>query len=405
MRVVLTTLGSRGDVEPLVGLAVALRDLGAEAVVCAPGDAEFVDLAARAGVPFAPAFLSIRELIARQMREPRPLPELAAEVVPAQYAAISAAAEGCDAVVGTGLMPSVAAAQCVAEARRLVWAHVSLCPAYLPSHAHPPFAYPGKPVRDGIDNRALWAEGAEAVEALFGAAVADQRRALALPPVDDVRDHVFTRTPLLASDPVLWPWEPTDLCEPVQTGAWILPDTRPLPEGLEAFIAAGEAPVYVGFGSIAIPTAKAMAEVGIAAARALGRRVVLARGWADLAAIDDGDDVFGVGEVNQQALFGRVACVVHHGGAGTTVTAARAGAAQVIVPQIVDQPAWARHVAGLGIGVAHDGAAATVASLSAALGTALAPSMRARAKAVAPTIRGDGATAAARWLIERVGTV
>ena len=55
--------------------------------------------------------------------------------------------------------------------------------------------------------------------------------------------------------------------------------------------------------------------------------------WAGLALIDDRDDCFAVGEVNQQALFRRVAAVVHHGGAGTTTTAARAGAPQLVIPQ------------------------------------------------------------------------
>ena len=86
------------------------------------------------------------------------------------------------------------------------------------------------------------------------------------------------------------------------------------------------------------------------------RRALVSHGWADLALIDDRDDCFGVGEVNQQALFSRVTTVVHHGGAGTTTTAARAGAPQVVVPQMVDQPYWAGRVADLGIGTAHDGA-------------------------------------------------
>ncbi|GAA4225037.1 UDP:flavonoid glycosyltransferase YjiC (YdhE family) [Streptosporangium album] len=127
-----------------------------------------------------------------------------------------------------------------------------------------------------------------------------------------------------------------------------------------------------------------------------------ASGWADLALIDDRDDCFVVGEVNQQALFGRVAAVVHHGGAGTTTTAARVGAPQVVVPQAADQPYWAGRVADLGIGAAHDGPAPTFESLSAALRTALASETRARATAVAGTIRTDGATVAARLLLDAV---
>jgi vancomycin aglycone glucosyltransferase len=117
----------------------------------------------------------------------------------------------------------------------------------------------------------------------------------------------------------------------------------------------------------------------------------------------DRDDCFVVGEVNQQTLFGRVAAVVHHGGAGTTTTAARAGAPQLVVPQIGDQPYWAGRVADLGIGTAHDGPTPTTESLSAALKTTLASETRARATAVAGTIRTDGATVAAKLLFDAVG--
>ena len=199
---------------------------------------------------------------------------------------------------------------------------------------------------------------------------------------------------MAGSGPGPGPWpEPADL-DVVQTGAWILPDERPLPAELEAFLNAGPPSVYAGFGSMRAP--KDIARVAIEAIRAQGRRVLLARGWAGLAPIDDEDDCFAVGEVNQQALFGRVAAVVHHGGAGTTTTAARAGAPQVVVPQWADQPYWASRVADLGIGAAHDVQAPTTGSLSAALSTALTPATRARATAVADTIRADGATVVVR---------
>jgi vancomycin aglycone glucosyltransferase len=143
-----------------------------------------------------------------------------------------------------------------------------------------------------------------------------------------------------------------------------------------------------------------VARVAIEAVRAQGRRVVIGRGWADLALIDDADDCFVVGEVNHQALFGRMAVVVHHGGAGTTTTTALTGAPQVVVPQIADQPYWSERVADLGIGAAHNGSTPTVQSLSAALATALAPETRTRAKAVAGMIRTDGTTVAAKLLMD-----
>ena len=93
---------------------------------------------------------------------------------------------------------------------------------------------------------------------------------------------------------------------------------------------------------------------------------------------------------------------MHHGGAGTTTTAARAGAPQVVVPRIVDQPYWAGRVADLGIGTAHDGPTPTTESLSAALSTALTPQTRTRATAVTGTIRTERATVAARLLLDTV---
>ena len=405
MRILLSTYGSRGDVEPMAALATALQALGAEAVVSAPADLEFLQLADRAGVELAPAFSPVREWIEAAKRAPKSIPEYGAIMIGAQHEAIMEAAAGCDAILATGLMPSVGAAQAVAEIQGLAYGHVSLCPLFLPSHHHAPVEYPGHPnPPDVTDPRELWALNAEVMRSLFGGTINAHRASVGLPAIDDVREHVFTRRPFLASDPVLWPWRATDLCEPVQTGAWILSDARSLPADLDAFLNDGPPPVYVGFGSIALPSTREAARVAIQAIRSEGRRIVLARGWADNVPIDDGEDCFLIGEVNQQALFSRVAAVIHHGGAGTTTAAGRAGAPQVIVPQIADQPYWAARVAGLGIGAAHDGAIPTVESLTAALETALAPESRRRAKVAAARMPADGAAVAARILIEKVGS-
>jgi len=401
MRVLLSSWGSRGDVEPLAALALRLRELGAEVRVCAPPDEEFAALFARVGVTIIPLGPSTRSVAAR-LKPPSADDafRLAAELVHARFETLPAAAEGCDVLVATGLMP--AGARSVAEMLGIRYVLACFHIFGLPSRLFPPSARPGKQSAEGeTDTRVLWQQDAERVNALYGEPLNRQRAAIGLPPVDNVRDHVLTDRVWLAADPVLAPWkELTDL-EIVQTGAWILPDERPLPNELEAFLDAGEPPVYVGFGSMAMRTSKDLGAVAIEATRAHGRRLILGRGWADLAMTDDDRaDCIIVGDVNHQALFPRVAAVAHHGGAGTTTTAALAGAPQVVVPQIVDQPHWARRVAELGIGAAHDGAVPTSDSLASALGTALAPETRARATAVAAAIRTDGATEAARRLLE-----
>lgn len=402
MRVLLTTWGSRGDVEPLVGLAAALRELGAEVRVCAPPDEEFTALLARSGVPSVPLGPTVRSVVAGT-RPPTAEDafRLAPELVAARFATLTEEADGCDALLATGLMP--AGARDVAEKLGIRYVLACFHVFGLPSRHFAPGARPGRQSPRGeTDNRVLWEQDAQRVNALYGDALNSHRAAIGLPPVDNVRDHVLTGRPWLAADPVLCPSKGMTDLDIVQTGAWLLPDGRPLPEELETFLRAGEPPVYVGFGSMAAHAPKGVARSATEAVRAHGRRVVLARGWADLAPVDDADDCLVVGEVNQQALFRRVAAVVHHGGAGTTTAAARAGTPQVVVPLIADQPHWAARVAELGIGSAHDGPAPTADSLSAALATALAPETRARARTVGGTIRTDGAASAARMLLDEV---
>ena len=385
----------------MAGFAGALRALGAEVRVCAPPD--FADLLARVGVPLVPAGQSVREMVRRVFtgKTPPSAADLAAGVIAGRADAVAGAAEGCDVLVAAGLTTAAAGAQAVSEERGIRYMYAAYAPCYLPSPHFPPLSLHGQPVPpDVTDNRVLWDLHAQGMNAVFGAPVNAYRASLGLPAVDNVRDYVSTDHPWLAADPTLAPWpEPADF-NVVQTGAWILPDERPLPAELEAFLDVGLPPVYLGFGSMRAPAD--VARVAIEAIRGQGHRALVARGWADLALIDDKDDCFAVGEVNQQALFGRVAAVVHHGGAGTTTTATRAGVPQVVVPQWADQPYFASRVADLGIGAAHDVQAPTTESLSAALSTALTPQTRARARAVAGTISTDGATVAAKLLLERV---
>ncbi len=404
MRVVLSTYGARGSVEPMAGLAVGLRALGAEVRVCAPPDEEFVERMADVGVETVPTGAPVRPLVTTVTPgSAAGLAQRMAALMAAQFDTVAAAAEGCDVLVATGPLPATAGARSVAEKLGIRYVHASHQPVSLPSPYRRPPARRGRPLpEDATDNRALWDLDARIANAMFGEELNAQRASFGLPPVDNVRDFAFTDRPWLATDPVLSPWQPTDL-DVVQTGAWTVTDERPLPLELVAFLEAGPAPVYVGFGSTPVHDPQDFARVAIEAIRAQGRRAVVSRGWAGLAPIDDQDDCFAVGEVNQQALFHRVAAVVHHGSAGTTTTVAQAGAPQVVVPQGADHPYWAGRVADLGIGTAHDGPAPTSESLSAALKTALTPQTRARASAVADTVRTDGATVAAKLLLDGIG--
>jgi vancomycin aglycone glucosyltransferase len=400
MRVLLSTIGSRGDVEPLVGLAVQVRALGAEVRVCAPPD--FAERLAEVGVPFVPLGPLLKPLMhGAAAPSADGLPLALADLIATQFDTIIAAAHDCDALVAAGFMPI--AGRSVTEQLGIGYFYASYQSISLPSPHHPPPPFPGQSFPpDVTDNRVLWDLDTQGTHALLGPPLNDYRATVGLPPVENVRSHIITGRPLLAADPTLDPWQPADL-DVVQTGAWIGPDERQLPAEVEAFLQAGPAPVYVSFGSMRAPADAA--QVAIAAARAQGCRVIVGRGWADLSLIDDREDCLAVDEVNQQALFRRVAAVVHHGGAGTTTVAALAGAPQVVVPQAADQPYWASRVAALGIGVAHDDPAPTIESLSVALKSALAAPTRARAAEMAGAVRTDGAAVAAALLVDAIGEV
>ena len=402
MRVLLSTIGTRGDVQPLVALALRLRALGHEIRLCVPPD--FQDWIEGLGFPVTPIGPELRKIMAAasQATPLPPSPEgrrrLAEGTVATQFETIPAAARGCDVIVGATALQI--AAPSVAELMGIPYVFVAYCPAVLPSahHAPPPLPATGNtPTPATPDNSELWALDAERFTASFGAALNAQRASVGLAPVDDVRGHVFTDRPWLAADPILAPWpDPADQSV-LQTGAWIVPDERLLSPDLETFLDSGEPPVYFGFGSMRAP--RDLGQVMVQAARAVGRRAIVSRGWAGLSAADGGPDSLAIGEVNQQALFERVAAVVHHGGAGTTTAAALAGAPQVVIPQNYDQYYWAGRVDYLGIGTAHAPGIPTADSLTRALEPVLQSEVAARARSVAAPMRGDGAQAAAGHLV------
>jgi vancomycin aglycone glucosyltransferase len=285
MRVLLATYGSRGDVEPLVGLAVRLRALGAEVRVCAPPDKEFAELLAGVGVPLMPVGPPMGSMVrpSSAADASRRVSELAA-----LFDTVAAAAEGCEALLATGLAHF--ASRSVAEKLGIPYVYATFCAFLLPSphHAPPPLVLPGQSLPPEVtDNRVLWDLNAQSFNALHGEALNTHRASIGLPPVDDVRNFIFTDHPWLAADPTLGPWQETSDLDVVRTGAWILPDERPLPAELVAFLDAGAPPVYVGFGSMR-SVSEDIARVAIEAIRAQGRRVLVGRGWADLTLIGPG---------------------------------------------------------------------------------------------------------------------
>ncbi len=143
------------------------------------------------------------------------------------------------------------------------------------------------------------------------------------------------------------------------TGYWFLDESPedgaageswPPPPELSAFLEAGPPPVYVGFGSMAGKDPARLASIATASLEKAGLRGILVTGWGGLKADQLPDSILKIDQAPHHWLFPRMAAIVHHGGAGTTAAALRAGKPSVVVPFFGDQPYWGQRVRDLGAG-------------------------------------------------------
>lgn len=100
---------------------------------------------------------------------------------------------------------------------------------------------------------------------------------------------------------------------------------------LDAFLAVGPPPIYIGFGSIVVDNPREIMSIIVNAVRSSGVRAVISKGWSQFGGSVD-ESIFFVGECPHEWLFPRVAAVVHHGGAGTTACGLKYGIPTVIIP-------------------------------------------------------------------------
>ena len=137
----------------------------------------------------------------------------------------------------------------------------------------------------------------------------------------------------------------------IVTGYWNLGDSsgwEPSDE-FKAFLSAGDAPVYIGFGSMPFG-AERNTRILREAIEMWGGRAVVARGWGGIDPRNLPDSIFAIEKAPHDKLFRYVSAVVHHGGAGTTSAGLHMGRPSFVVPQAMDQPYWGRRVYELGCG-------------------------------------------------------
>jgi len=398
MKILISSIGSRGDTQPSIALGLELQALGHTAVLCVPPNYQaWVESYGLCCIPVGRDLgTAVAETTAQQPQNNRRMAlvifRAIRDEIDGYFRTLMSVAADCDVIVG-GVLQAVGPS--VAEALKIPYVHAAYGPHVVPSADYPPPSFRAQHL-PGLVNRVLW-KASDWVWNIFRDAINQQREQLGLKSISNVSRYLLSNRVCIASDPLLAPaLVNTNL---IQTGSWLLPDSAPLPDNLEEFLEAGKPPIYFGFGSTPLTDPGRTSRTLIEAARAVGYRAIISRGWGNLDLIDGGSDCLRIADVNFDKLFPRVAAIVHHGGAGTVTAAAMAGKPQIIVPHGFDQHYWADRVTRLGIGVGTvEVDRLRTDQLSNALRRCLNADISSTAKTVAPRIELRGAHIAAKYL-------
>ena len=364
MRIVLITIGARGDTEPFVALAVRLMREGHSVRLAARPD--FAGLAAAYGVDFAPLGRPYQPFItgaaeASALGSGHLLHQLRYGLKQRQYFSDRLSqdawqtAQGAEAII---YKYSWTAGYTIADKLGVPSAAAMLFPLTR-TNAFPSFLVGKGADRGPLFNRALWGITGQVVWQLLRHEDTKLRRQLGLrplPPWGPVARQEREAMPVYyAYSPAVLP-RPADWPHRVQvTGYWFLdppPRWQP-PDGLIGFLQDGPRPVSIGFGSMTSHNPQATLQLALQALALSGQRGVLLSGWAGLGKDHDlPGHVFAADSIPHSWLFPQMSAVVHHGGAGTTGAGLRSGVPAVITPLAADQPSWARVVHQLGAGPA-----------------------------------------------------
>jgi UDP:flavonoid glycosyltransferase YjiC (YdhE family) len=365
VHVVAAFAGSRGDVQPGIALSVELRARGHRVTMAVPPN--LVDLVRRAGLDAVACGVDTGALlrsdtVTRDLRTSNPLRRMRAVAAIARTGDrralddLLATAWDVDVLVAGSVGQERALA--VAEAQDLPLVPVHLCP--LRRNRSVALLAPG-----GVDLptplvRPSWTL---VEQALWQTSRRDENRLRAAAGLGAARRPTARRitargvTEVQAYDPLLFPGLAEEWGTHRPMVGFLSVDSttaRSIGDGgtdtdLDAWIDAGPAPVYVGFGSMSVADPDRLRAAVLDGTA--GHRVLVASGWGGMFTdADDDERVRVVPTVDHASVLPRCVAAVHHGGAGTTAAALRAGVPAVVCWLGADQPLWGRALRRAGVG-------------------------------------------------------
>jgi vancomycin aglycone glucosyltransferase len=341
MKISIFVYGTRGDVQPMLALAIGLKEKGYEIVFIAnPENEEMVKSYGCHFVPFGP---NVKEQIKENaLRKRSPLkasPSAFKEFkgyVEDQMNFLPDIIKDSDLILNAGLGMGVSTA---ADLMNIPYRFVIFYPMLLG---------PGKsgPFLDRLKEKS----GRFIANALLKSLINKRRVKAGLKPIDDVSKSYAGKHVIVAADAALNKVKDRVSANYTQTGYMFLPSKSGLPEKVKKFIAAGPPPVFIGFGSNPIYYPHELSHMFIRISNTTQRRLIVSKGWSELDTANSSSEVLYVGDMPYEFLFPQMATVIHHGGTGTMAYAARAGVPQAGFPFMADQFNNREQIARLRIG-------------------------------------------------------
>jgi len=407
VKFIAVTYGTEGDARPLSALCRALLDRGHDARLFA--DRATLSSAESLGVPTTALAGDIRGALQPSgsisavvgkgssfTGTANALAGIANANAEAWMRGVVAAGRGCDAIIVSGLAAFIGLS--AAEYLRVKAIGTGLIPI-TPTKAFPSPFLPPKSVPRFLNrashrlvNWMLWRAFRKATNAarMKVCGLAPRRQGWSAHPM------LYGLSPSVLPRPDDWP-DNAHVC-----GQWIppSPDWTP-PQPLNDFLAAGEPPLYVGFGSmVGFDQRRLFRELVAALA---GRRALFNPGWSGADTSELPANFFVVGDAPHDWLFPRTSLVIHHGGSGTSHSATCAGIPSVVVPFAGDQYFWADRLKQIGVAPqALNGRSLRAQDLARSIEWAQTDAMHSRARAVGERMRAEHGLANATAALERL---
>jgi len=359
MKIVILTLGSRGDVQPFVALGIGLKKAGHEVKICT--SSSFEKFILENGLNYGyindefikfvgsdeakKAIESSTNIIAWMQKAI----ELSGKIKPLMVQTLKEewlAAKDAEMII---YHPKAMGGYHIAEKLDIPAIMCLPAPLYAPTKAFPSLIFPDWQL-GGWYNKLTY-QLMPLLSLPYRRLVNNWRKeVLNLPATSTIEGK---NIPILHFYSSLVMPEPEDWDDnTITAGYWFLDsdlDWQP-PQELVKFLKAGSEPVYIGFGSISGSNPKKTANLVKDALDISKKRAIIATGWGGLELEKIPDNIFVIKEIRHDWLFPQVAAVIHHGGAGTTAAGLRAGKPTIICPFFGDQPFWGKRIDDLGVG-------------------------------------------------------